>query len=280
METPMSTVPLIALLTDFGAADGYPGIMKGVILGIAPGTPLIDLTHEIPPQEVRSAAWVLHTAWHYFPEGSVFLCVVDPGVGSARLPIALQTGGHSFVGPDNGLFSYVLAETEQGETRAVSLDNPRYFSSERSATFHGRDIFAPAAGLLAAGTPIEELGHALAPEALVRLALPHPDWQQGTLLAHVTHIDHFGNILTDVEARWVREVFAAPTVTLTLAGQTITARARAFAEGPEDALFLYQDSSGYLAIARRNGDAAATLALSKADILALTLTISGLQVPG
>ncbi|HKT39490.1 MAG TPA: SAM-dependent chlorinase/fluorinase, partial [Ktedonobacterales bacterium] len=117
----MPTVPLIALLTDFGVEDGYPGVMKGVMLGIAPATPLVDLTHAIPPQDVRAGAWVLHTAWRYFPVGSVFLCVVDPGVGSARHPIALQAGGRLFVGPDNGLFTHILIENP--DARAVMLAN-------------------------------------------------------------------------------------------------------------------------------------------------------------
>lgn len=272
----MAAIPLVALLSDFGLRDGYPGVMKGVILGIAPGTPLVDLTHEIPPQDVRAAAWVLHTSWRSFPEDSVFLCVVDPGVGSARHPIALQTGGRYFVGPDNGLFSYPLAE--ETDARAVILDNPRYFpATPLSMTFHGRDIFAPAAGRLAAGVSFEELGQALAVDALARFPLPQPEWRQNELLAHVVHIDHFGNILTDVKGPWAQAVFTAPAPTLTIAGRRITARARTFAEGPADALFLYSDSSGHLAIARRNGSAAAALELPPADIFAQTLTIGDIE---
>lgn len=274
----MTAAPLIALLTDFGVADGYPGVMKGVILGIAPGMSLVDLTHEIPPQDVRAAAWVLQTAWRYFPEGSVFVCVVDPGVGSARHPVALRAGGRIFVGPDNGLFSYVLAET--ADAHAVILENAQYFPAERSTTFHGRDVFAPAAARLATGVAFEELGREISVGSLVRLTLPTPEWQSGTLLAHVTHIDRFGNILTDVKGIWAQAVLVAPGGRLILAGQTITARARTFAEGPEDALFLYLDSSGYLAIARRNGSAAAMLALPRDDIFTLTMTITNVEAPG
>lgn len=281
----MAAVPLVALLSDFGLRDGYPGVMKGVILGIAPGTPLVDLTHEIPPQDVRTAAWVLHTSWRSFPQETVFLCVVDPGVGSARHPIALQAEGRYFVGPDNGLFSYPLAEatstssaTSAAETRAVILDNPRYFPTHPpSATFHGRDIFAPAAGHLAAGVPLEELGRALAVDALERLTVPQPEWRENALLAHVVHIDQFGNILTDIKGPWAQAVFNAPAPTLTIAGRRVTARARAFAEGPSDALFIYQDSSGHLAIARRNGSAVEALGLAPADIFAQTLTLSDIE---
>lgn len=280
----MAAVPLIALLSDFGLRDGYSGVMKGVILGIAPGTPLVDLTHEIPPQDVRAAAWVLHTAWRSFPEGSVFLCVVDPGVGSARHPIALQTSGRIFIGPDNGLFSYPLAGTTDAsdasdaeQPRAVILDNPRYFPAAPSMTFHGRDIFAPAAGWLAAGVAFEELGQALPVDALTRFAPPQPTWRENALVAHVVHIDHFGNILTDVKGPWAQAVFTAPAPILTIAGRRVTARAQTFAEGPDGALFLYKDSSGHLAIAQRNGSAAAALALAPADIYAQTLTITDIE---
>jgi S-adenosylmethionine hydrolase len=273
-------VPVVALLSDFGLRDGYPGVMKGVILGIAPGTALVDLTHEIPPQDIRTGAWVLHTAWRSFPEGCVFLCVVDPGVGGARRPIALQTGGRYFVGPDNGLFSYPLANakaTRATDAQAVMLDNPRYFPPAPSMTFHGRDIFAPAAGWLAAGVPLDQLGQALATDSLSRLELPRPEWRPNTLAAHIVHIDHFGNILTDVEGPWARAVFTAPAPILTIAGRSITARARTFAEGPESALFLYLDSSSHLAIAQRNGSAAAALELSSAALFTQTLTISGIE---
>lgn len=267
--------PLIALLTDFGMADGYVGVMKGVILGIAPGTALVDLTHEISPQDVRSAAWVLHTSWRSFPLGAIFLCVVDPGVGSARRPIALQAGGYVFVGPDNGLFSYIV--DARPDARAIALDNSRYLPPDPSATFHGRDLFAPAAARLATGIPVEELGRPLATESLVRLALPQPTWQGKTLSAHCTHIDRFGNILTDVGGALAQAVFAAPSASLTLAGHEVTARARAFSEGPADALFLYLDSSGYLAIARRDGSAQATLALSTGQLYDAALAIEGID---
>lgn len=271
----MATVPLIALLTDFGASDGYPGVMKGVILGIAPATPLVDLTHEIAPQDIRAGAWVLQTAWRYFPEGSVFLCVVDPGVGSARRPIALMAGERVFVGPDNGLFSYILAE--DANARAVTIANPRHFAARPSDTFHGRDIFAPAAAWLAAGIAFEELGPALAAESLVRLDLPQPTWLGDTLIAHCTHIDHFGNILSNIGDALAQAILNNPEVRVTIAGHSITAHARTFAEGPEADVFLYLDSSGYLALARRNGSAQVALALPTASIYEETLAIAGIE---
>jgi len=271
----VAAVPLIALLTDFGVSDGYPGVMKGVILGIAPATPLVDLTHEIAPQDVRAGAWVLHTAWRYFPEGSVFLCVVDPGVGSARRPIALRAGGRVFVGPDNGLFSYILADN--AEAHAVTLANPRYFAARPSDTFHGRDIFAPAAAWLAARIAFEELGPTLPVESLVRLELPQPTWLGDTLIAHCTHIDHFGNILTNIGGALAQAILNNPEVRVSIAGHSITAHAHTFAEGPESDVFLYVDSSGYLALARRNGSAQAALALPTTSIYEETLAIAGIE---
>src|SRR5258707_4642668 len=166
----MAGSPPIALLTDFGSRDAYPGVMKGVILGIAPGAALVDLTHEIAPQDVTGGAWVLHTAWRFFPLGTIFLCVVDPGVGSARRPVALAAGGRLFVGPDNGLFSYVLAAAPTEE--AVALDDPRFHVPHPSATFHGRAIFAPCAAHLARGIPLREISRALAAARLLTLAPP------------------------------------------------------------------------------------------------------------
>lgn len=262
----MSRAPLIALLTDFGTADGYVGVMKGVILGIAPQVPLVDITHEIAPQDVREAAWVLHTTWRYFPERSILLCVVDPGVGSARRAVAFEAAKRIFVGPDNGLFSYVLAAAPA--ELAVSLDNPRFHLPQPSATFHGRDIFGPCAGHLAGGIPLEQLGSTVSPDSLVTLALPKPERRGDQLVAHVAHVDHYGNLITDLGPDLVSAVLAAPEASLRLGQRVVTARARTFAEGPEGEPFFLLDSSGHLAIALRNGSAATALgAVSGAEVM-------------
>ncbi len=251
------TPPVIALLTDFGMADGYVGVIKGVILGIAPQARLVDLTHEVPPQDIATGAWVLHIAWRYFPAGAIFLCVVDPGVGSTRRPIALAAGDRRFVGPDNGLFSYVLRDAPPD--LVVTLDNARYSLSSPSATFHGRDIFAPAAAHLAAGVPLDQLGSPLAAKRLVRLTLSTPQWRGDLLVAHVLHVDRFGNLITDLEPALTDAVLADARITVELAGSPIAARARTFADAPPDAPALLRDSSGQLAIAVRNASAAALL---------------------
>src|SRR5437762_854766 len=171
MNQPISSSPIsrpvIAMMTDFGLEDGDVGVMKGVIAGITPNVHIIDITHDVSPQNVASGAWILASAYRYFPQDTVFVCVVDPGVGSSRQAIAIHAGDWFFVGPDNGLFSYVL--TEQSVHVAVVLSNPLYHLAQVSTTFHGRDIFAPAGAHLARGIPMNELGTLIDPTTLQRI---------------------------------------------------------------------------------------------------------------
>jgi S-adenosyl-L-methionine hydrolase (adenosine-forming) len=267
----MSAAPILALLTDFGLADGYVGVMKGVALGIAPGLQLVDLSHDLPPQGIRAGAWVLATSWRYFPAGTIFLAVVDPGVGTSRRPVAIAVGEHYFVGPDNGLFGYVLAEAPA--VRAVVLDNAAYYRPDPdglSATFHGRDIFAPCAAHLAAGVSLEALGTPLDPATLAALPLPRPFWDGDVLRAHILHVDRFGNLIMDVGPALADRILAAPGASAWIIGRTITARARTFGEGPEGEPFLLRDSSGHLAVAVRDGSAAALLGAGRDDDVTIT----------
>lgn len=249
--------PLVALFSDFGLGDGTVGVMKAVILRIAPGVPLVDLTHEVPPQDVRHGAWILHTLWRYLPGGSVCLAVVDPGVGTSRRPIAFAAAGCYFVGPDNGLFSYVLDANPVAA--AVVLDNAAYHLTPVSATFHGRDIFAPAAGYLAAGLPLEELGSAADVATLTTFQPTRPRPHPEGLAGHVLHVDRFGNLITDLGPELAPLVLSDPLVRLRIGIAEVAARAATFAEGPPDAPFMFLDSSGHLAIAVRGGSAAARL---------------------
>lgn len=262
-----ATPPILALLTDFGTADGYPGVMHGVILGHAPTARIVHLSHEVPAQDIVAGAWLLHTAWRSFPLGTIFVCVVDPGVGGARRALACAVDGRYFVGPDNGLFSYVYADGTLGVV--VQLDNPRYHLGGGSATFHGRDIFAPCAAHLANGTPLAVLGSPVDAATLVTFALPQPVWQGATLLAHVTHIDRFGNLLTDVAPPLTAGVLAAPQVAAQIGAAQVTARGRTFGDGAPDTPLLLADSSGHLAIAVRNGSAAALLGVTRGAEVAL-----------
>ncbi len=186
--------PLIALLTDFGLQDHYLGAMKGAILGVCPEAELVDLLHELPPHDVAAGALALDAAFRHFPEGTVFVAVVDPGVGSQRRPIAVGAERRLFVGPDNGLFTLVL---EAGpEARVHLLSNPVFYARPHSAVFHGRDLFGPAGARLARGMPLEDVGPVVADP--VRLALPRARRQAGACDGVVLRGDRFGNLVTNV----------------------------------------------------------------------------------
>ena len=268
------TRPLVALMTDFGLGDGDVGVMKGVIAGIAPDAHIIDYTHEIAPQNVRSAAWVLSAGYSYFPRGSIFVCVIDPGVGSVRGAIAVHAGDWFFVGPDNGLFSYVY--DEQPVHAAVRLENPAYQLPQVSSTFHGRDIFAPAGAYLARGVALSEFGSLVDSSTLQRVHVAPPARKRNSIDANILHVDRFGNLITNIPLSLVPDLFDQPNVSAEFSGKrvTVTQRRRFFAEGADDGVpFIYGDSSGYVAIAVRNGSAARTLGLGAGA--SMTLMIAG-----
>ncbi|MEN8376622.1 MAG: SAM-dependent chlorinase/fluorinase [Gemmatimonadota bacterium] len=207
----------VTLLTDFGTRDGYVAAMKGVIATIAPGAQLIDAGHDIQPGDIAGAAWALRRYWALFPPGAVHLAVVDPGVGTDRRAIAARVAGRYFVAPDNGLLSWVLGETDL--EAAVSLDRARFRRPEVAPTFHGRDIFAPAAAHLAAGVPLSELGSPLIHP--VRLDLPRAIHRGNEVEGRVVQVDRFGNLITDVPGEWVRGLLEAGPV------RTLVGRAEA-----------------------------------------------------
>jgi S-adenosylmethionine hydrolase len=264
-QTAPSSPTVLAFLTDFGLSDGYAGVMKGVVMSIAPQVCMLDITHDIAPQDIASARWILATTYSYFPAGTIFVCVVDPGVGSARRPVALHVGKWYFVGPDNGLFSYVLAQ--QPVHAAVALTNPAYHLPQVSHTFHGRDIFSPAAAHIARGVALSELGPTIDPADLQRLSIDHPIRQNGQIAAQVAHIDHFGNIITNIPLHMVPDLFEHTEIRLHLPQQgiTIVRSQRFFATGPteqSDNPFVYGDSSEHIAVAIRNGNAAKALGVT------------------
>jgi S-adenosylmethionine hydrolase len=263
---------LVALLTDFGLTDTYVGVMKAIIATLAPGVPIVDLTHAVPPQDVAAGAWHLATAVPYLPEEAVVLAVVDPGVGTTRRGIAVQCDARYFVAPDNGLLTRVLQGAQS--CQAVTLDRPDLWLNgdfAPSATFHGRDIFAPVAARLAHGMPLSIVGSPLDPVTLTRLPLPRPLWQGNQVTAHVIHIDHFGNIITDIGPEFITQIFGAPALRAFLGKHVITARAITFGGGPTNAPFWYLDSSGHAGIAWRDGSAAAKLGAKVGAIITITL---------
>ncbi|HEC24232.1 MAG TPA: hypothetical protein ENI95_15085 [Chloroflexi bacterium] len=194
--------PIITLLTDFGERDGYVGAMRGVMLSITPEARLVDISHEVAPQDIRQAALILSSVYTYFPSHTVHLVVVDPGVGGKRHPIAVETPRGRFVAPDNGVLTYVwLAEPE---SRAVTLDKPEYWLPSPSYTFHGRDIFSPVAAHLAGGATLDDVGSPL--EDPVMLSFPPLSITPEVIRGEVIQIDRFGNVLTNImHLKWLDE---------------------------------------------------------------------------
>jgi S-adenosyl-L-methionine hydrolase (adenosine-forming) len=195
---------MITLITDFGTRDWFVGTMKGVILGIHPRANVVDITHEIPAGDIRAGAFALMASCRYFPKGSVHVSVVDPGVGSRRQAIAVQTANFVFVGPDNGVLSWALAREKIKTIRR--LENRKCFLEPVSRTFHGRDIFAPVAARLTRGLSVKWLGRVL--KDFVRLPWPEPTKQRGEVQGEVVYIDRFGNAITNIEAGRVSREWA------------------------------------------------------------------------
>jgi hypothetical protein len=242
---------IITLTTDFGLADGYVGIMKGVILGIARDVHLVDLSHDIPPQDVREAIYLLDGAAPYFPDETIHLAVVDPGVGSARRALVVRTARAFYVGPDNGLFTRPLVEPG---AQAWEPNRPEFWLPQVSRTFHGRDIFAPLAAHLANGVPPGEMGRPIADPIRLALAAPAraPD---GAVRGQVVHIDRFGNLITDVPAAWV----GGEGWQCRIAAETIRGISGTYAAAGPGVLLMLIGSGGTLEIAERNGNAARRL---------------------
>jgi len=233
--------------------------VKGALLSAAPGLTLVDVTHAVPPGDVRAGAYLLARAWPRFPSGTVHLAVVDPGVGTGRAALAVAAHGHYFVGPDNGLFTLVLRDAE---VQIVVLPTP----DGASPTFHGRDVFAPAAAHLAAGVPLDALGPTIPVEELHVVELPSPMVAAGAVGARVTGIDGFGNVQLNVRPHDLEAAGIGPI--LTVRGRVVS-RVGIFADLPEGTLGAIIDSQGQLALVVNRGSAAETLGLSTGKTVVL-----------
>lgn len=244
-------MPPVTLITDFGTADGYVGEMKGVLLGSG-AIPLADVTHSVDQGDVRGGAWALYRIWSRFPPDTVHLVVVDPGVGSDRRPVAVRAADRWFVGPDNGLLTWVL-RADQG-TRAVSINPDRVGTGSASATFHGRDVFAPAAAVLATGGLAADLGRAVDPSTLETLDLPAPDRSDGSLSGAVWQVDRFGNLITNIPAGWLPK---DPVVELR--GHRIRGLSSAYTDVASGELLLTRGSMDTLEVSARDASAAEIL---------------------
>ena len=239
---------IITILTDYGTTDSYVGEMKGVLLSGAPGATLVDITHSIPPGDIASASYVLSRAWSRYPAGTIHLAVVDPGVGTARVAIAFRTRDHFFVGPDKGLFSGVI---RGAEVEAVVLPTP----SLAAPTFHGRDLFGPAAASLARGEPLGALGERYAgtPRS-VSGVVPHHEGK--VVIGEVIYIDRYGNLITNLSADLV-PAYASLEVESLVIGPIRTT----FGDVSSGAILAYLGSGGTVEIAVRDESAARRLGL-------------------
>lgn len=250
----------LAIMTDFGYRDHYAGVMKGVIASIAPDAAVIDITHGIPAQSVVAGAIALRGSWRYFPPRTVFLAVVDPGVGTARAPIAIETrSGARFVGPDNGLLW--LAANQAGIKRIVKLTSPRHRLTSVSSTFHGRDVFAPAAAWLWRGTPISALGPAI--RSIERLDLPRPVDSARALSGEIIYVDSFGNLVSNIDrptAEKFRARFRHQPLSVRIKGGAAMRLLETYGDAPKGAPLAIFGSSGLLEVAVRDGNAAARFA--------------------
>jgi S-adenosyl-L-methionine hydrolase (adenosine-forming) len=239
---------IVTLLTDFGITDSYVAEMKAAVLAGAPGVTLVDVTHAVTPGDVRAGAYLLGRTWHRFPAGTVHLAVVDPGVGTARAALAMGVGGHRFVGPDNGLFTSVLRDHE---VEVVALPVP----TVASPTFHGRDLFAPAAAALARGASLEFLGEPYTgiPE---RLVYRQPRYEGKSVVGEIVYVDRFGTLVTNLTADLVPDY-----AVLEVEGLEIGRLRRTYGDVPTGGLLAYHGSGGAIEIAVRDGSAARRLGM-------------------
>jgi len=259
---------IITLTTDFGLKDGNVGVMKGVIWSIALQAQIADLSHLIGPQNIPEAALILARSAPYFPDGTVHVVVVDPGVGTQRRPMAARLGGQYYVGPDNGTLTLWLerVENEALSVKFIHLDQPSYWLPSVSHVFHGRDIFAPVAAHLSAGVPLGALGTSFTDP--VRLELPRPERTGSGWQGQVIHVDHFGNLSTNIRDEHLQ---AQQVATVRLGGVNIYGLVHTFGERPPGELVALFGSTGNLIISQVNGSAAAQLGVKVGDFVEVIL---------
>jgi len=241
---------LVTLTTDFGLTDPFVGIMKGVLATRAPGVAVVDVTHGIPPQDVRAGALVLRQSAPWFPAGTIHVAVIDPGVGGTRRPICVATAWACYLGPDNGVLS--LAAEADGIRTVVELTDPKFQLSPRSATFHGRDVFAPVAAALATGTAPEALGPVV--KDMTRLPFPEATHKGGELHGQVVYVDHFGNLVTNV-SRSALEGFSGAKLSVTIRAIHVRGVATSYSSAQPGQLVAVVNSWDLLEVAVRDGSA-------------------------
>lgn len=246
----MKPTGLITLTTDFGMQDGNVGVMKGVIYGVNPRARVVDLSHDIEPQNIAQAAFVLSRHYRYFPAGTIHLAVVDPGVGSERRALIVQTAEALFVAPDNGVLTSVAHDARHAIKHIIDISNPKFWLHQISAVFHGRDIFAPVTAHLSLGVPVSAFGEEV--DDMMTFPLPQVERRPGKLKGQVAHIDRFGNLLTNI---CQRDLLSLVEIKVRVRNQEIAGLSRTYADGQEGEVIAYIDSSEELAVAVVNGSA-------------------------
>lgn len=255
--------PQITMLSDFGHRDAYVGIMKSVVLGICPDVQIVDLCHDVPAQNVLSGAHILATAMPFLAPGTTVIAVVDPGVGTRRRAVAVETEDFVFVAPDNGLLTDVL--DLQQPTSAVVLDNPDFHLDRVSQTFHGRDIFSPCAAHIASGRTLSEMGTPIDAKGLIRLPEVGPMIKEEAIECRVVHVDHFGNVITNLR-RETLEALERDVVGIKIKGN-LARLATTFGDVSEGDACCYFNSTDYLELGIRNRPASEQFDLSQRDML-------------
>ena len=264
MESPENNIcptGIITFTSDFGQKDAYVGQVKGVIYSRFPGAKIVDLTHHIRPQDVKQAAWTIKDSAKYFPSGTVHLLVVDPGVGSSRRPLAIQNKGHFFVGPDNGVFSAFFPPDKM-----VILDKPDLHLKEVSSTFHGRDIFAPCAALLAKGTPISNIGSPAADP--VKINMPSPQINNRKITGEIIQADHFGNLISNIHISMLE---GKNDFSIMIKNKKINNISSCYSSSSKNDLIALVGSLGRIEIAVVNGSAQKILDADVQDIVEVIL---------
>ena len=249
---------VISLLTDFGTADYYVGAVKGAILSVNPQAAIVDITHEIAPQDVAAGAFVLLAAYKTFPAGTTHVAVVDPGVGSTRRPIIVSANKQFFVGPDNGLFTYIYEREPSHEVFHVTAE--KYFRPDPSTTFHGRDIFSPVGGALSKGVKPREFGPGVTDAVRLPVSLEPEVLPNGDVRAQIIHIDHFGNCITNIMRKLV-----GSNATLVVNRKTIREFRTFYGEDPATTPFAIWGSAGFLEISVNGLSAAKALRANRGD---------------
>ena len=262
--------PIITLLTDFGAKDHYVASMKGVILGINPVCTLVDISHEVKAQDIEEGAFLLASAFSSFPQGTIHLAVVDPGVGGPREPVLIVTSNYFFIGPDNGLFT--LSLLREKVKRVIVLTKKRYFLSPVSSTFHGRDLFAPVAAHLSLGTKPEAFG--VRTDTWVELSLGKPEQKAKELVGGILHRDVFGNLTANIDEQSLSAFTRGRPFSIRVGRHTVRGLKKGYWEGSKGEVIALIGSGGFLEISVREGNAQEKLKAKRGDPVRITVANS------